>query len=115
MQEPLAARYGQAKARPYWTPHQYTGPRTGIQKPIDLPHGRLKMNPQSTPRENASMRRLHWLTKVNALGAGALFLFCVAAGHGQGTLPADDVARLVAQEAKDINAELAKPNFLKKG
>src|SRR5205814_7431924 len=46
------------------------------------------------------------------LGVG---LFFVVASQGEGPVPAADVAKLVNMEVKSIQAELAKPKFLKKG
>jgi hypothetical protein len=49
-----------------------------------------------------------------ALGAVVLGLFLVTS-RGEGPVPAADVAKLVNLEIKNIEAELAKPSFLKKG
>jgi hypothetical protein len=52
-----------------------------------------------------------------ALGTmlGALGLVFVAAGHGEGTVAAPDLAKLVNMEVKHINGELSKSTFSKKG
>jgi hypothetical protein len=50
-----------------------------------------------------------------ALGALGLGLFFVLTSHGEGPVPAADVAKLVNMEVKNIGVELAKPTFLKKG
>src|SRR5437868_8308750 len=52
---------------------------------------------------------------VSGLAALGLGFLAVMTGRGQGTLPAADLPRLIGQEIKHIEAELAKPNFLKKG
>lgn len=46
------------------------------------------------------------------LGLGFVF---VVAGHGEGPVTAGDLSKLVAQEAKSIDAEMAKTTFSKKG
>jgi Cytochrome C' len=44
----------------------------------------------------------------------ALILVFTRSGQGQGTLPASDIAKLIALDAKFIEADLSKPTFTKK-
>ena len=59
------------------------------------------------------MTRAHHFAVGTLLGT--LGLVFVAAGHGQGTVAAPDLAKLVNMEAKSIAGELSKTTFSKKG
>ena len=61
------------------------------------------------------MRRPNGMTLATALSALGLGFFFVVTGQGQGTLPPGDLAKLLAMEAKNIETELSKSTFSKKG
>jgi hypothetical protein len=56
--------------------------------------------------------RLGFATVMASVGLGTL---AVAAGYGQAPVPTADLPKLIQLERKHIDAELAKPSFLKKG
>jgi hypothetical protein len=61
------------------------------------------------------MTRTHHFAPVKLVGAVGLGLFVVLASQGQAPLPAADLAKLIAMDAKSIEVELAKTTFSKKG
>ncbi len=60
------------------------------------------------------MKPARLITLGAASTALVLVLIVARAGQGQGTLPASDIAKLIALDAKFIEADLSKPTFTKK-
>src|SRR5688500_10614728 len=61
------------------------------------------------------MRRPQGFTLAAAVCAFGLGLVCVMTGQGQGTSGPVDVAQLVTHESKNMETDLSKATFTKKG